>query len=89
MKKNLAALTTAIGLFVGAVPTFAHHSFAAEYDRDKPVKVKGVATKVEWTNPHIWFFVDVKDAAGKITNWGFSGGAPGMLMRRRSSGLSC
>lgn len=61
----------------------AHHSFAAEFDRSKPIKVTGVVTKVEWANPHIWFYVDVKDeATGKVTNWGFSGGAPGQLQRR-------
>ena len=60
----------------------AHHSFAAEYDDQKPLKVTGVVTKVEWQNPHIWFYVDVKDEAGKVTNWAFSGGAPGQLMRR-------
>jgi hypothetical protein len=61
----------------------AHHSFAAEFDGTKPIKVTGVVTKVEWQNPHIWFYVDVKDAAtGKVTNWAFSGGAPGQLQRR-------
>ena len=60
----------------------AHHSFVAEYDRNQPVKVSGVVTKVEWTNPHIWFYVDVKDEQGKVTNWGFSAGPPGVLQRR-------
>jgi hypothetical protein len=82
MKKRLAVFTTALGLLFNTAPLFAHHSFSAEYDRDKPVKVKGVVTKLEWTNPHIWFFVDVKDESGKVTNWGFSGGPPGMLQRR-------
>jgi hypothetical protein len=82
MKKNLAAFGAVLGLLVYAAPMLAHHAFSAEYDRDKPVKVKGVVTKVEWTNPHIWFFVDVTDENGKVTNWGFSGGPPGMLQRR-------
>jgi hypothetical protein len=68
-------------LFLSA-PLLAHHAFSAEYDNTKPVKVQGVVSKVEWKNPHIWFYVDVKDAAGKVTTWGFSGGPPGMLQRR-------
>ena len=67
---------------LSALPLLAHHSFSAEYDDSKPVKVTGVVTKVEWQNPHIWFYVDSKDEAGKITHWAFSGGAPGQLMRR-------
>lgn len=59
-----------------------HHSFSAEYDETHPVQVSGTVTKVEWENPHIWYYVDVKGADGKVTNWGFSGGAPGQLMRR-------
>src|SRR6202161_1332625 len=69
-------------VFLMSIPMFAHHSFASEYDDSKPVKVTGVVTKVEWLNPHIWFYVDVKDEKGKVTNWAFSGGAPGQLMRR-------
>lgn len=75
----VVALLAAIA---AASPVLAHHSFVAEYDGDKPVKVTGVVTKVEWMNPHIWFFVDVTDEAGTVTNWGFSGGAPGILQRR-------
>lgn len=72
----------AASLFASALPVLAHHSFAAEYDETKPIKVTGVVTKVEWLNPHIWFYVDVKDDKGNVTNWAFSGGAPGQLMRR-------
>ena len=63
-------------------PLAAHHSFAAEFDDSKPVKMTGVIKKVEWTNPHIWFYLDVKNTDGSVTTWGFSGGAPGQLMRR-------
>lgn len=71
------------GVFLMSIPTFAHHSsFASEYDDSKPLKVTGVVTKVEWLNPHIWFYVDVKDDTGKTVYWAFSGGAPGQLMRR-------
>jgi len=66
----------------GSTPLLAHHSFAAEYDDTKPIKVMGTVTKVEWQNPHIWFYVDVKGEDGKVTNYAFSGGAPGQLMRR-------
>jgi hypothetical protein len=70
------------GLFLVASTLAAHHSFVAEYDRNQPVTVTGVVTKVQWTNPHIWFFVDVKNEDGTVTNWGFSGGAPTILLRR-------
>ena len=64
------------------VTVLAHHSAIAEYDLEKPVKISGTVTRVEWSNPHIWFFVDVKNPDGTVTNWGFSGGAPGVLQRR-------
>ena len=76
-------LTCVAALLLAAPPPLvAHHSFVAEYDGDQPVKVGGMVTKVEWTNPHIWFYVDVKDEQGRVTNWGFSGGPPGVLQRR-------
>jgi hypothetical protein len=79
MTRNL--LTVAI-LLVIAAPVLGHHSEAAEYDSTKPVKVTGILKKVEWQNPHVWFYVDVKDENGKIITWGFSGAPPGALMRR-------
>lgn len=76
------ALSFFLILSASSVPALAHHSFAAEYDDTKPIKVTGTVTKVEWQNPHIWFYVDVKGDDGKVTNYAFSGGAPGQLMRR-------
>ena len=81
MMRILLALLV-VGLISLSRPVLAHHSEAAEYDSNKPVKVTGTLTKVEWQNPHIWFYVDVKEADGKITTWGFSSGPPGSLMRR-------
>ena len=79
--KMTAALAAAFVVIVGG-PILAHHSFATEYDKTKPVSVTGVVKKVEWKNPHIWFYVDVKDARGKVVTWGFSGGPPAFLMRQ-------
>ena len=80
--KTRIALLLASAFLAAAAPLAAHHSFAAEYDGTKPVKVTGTLTKVEWTNPHIWFYLDVKDEAGKLTHWGFSAAPPGVLLRR-------
>jgi hypothetical protein len=81
MNARILSAVVLTGL-AAALPMAAHHSFAAEYDADKPVKVTGVVTKVEWLNPHIWFYVDEKTGDGTIVHWAFSGGAPGQLMRR-------
>ena len=81
MRRMMKTLVAAL-LVTAPVAIAAHHSFVAEYDRGRPVKVTGTVTKVEWQNPHIWFYVDVKDDAGKVVNWAFSGGPPGVLQRR-------
>ena len=68
---------------IAAAPSIrAHQSFSSEFDDTKPVKLTGTVTKVEWLNPHVWFFVDVRNTDGTVTNWAFSAGAPGQLMRR-------
>lgn len=82
MIRVLLLLVAGFILALAGRPVVAHHSEAAEYDSNKPVKVTGVITKVEWLNPHVWFYVDVKDASGKVTTWGFSNAPPGALMRR-------
>ena len=81
MRTKLAVLLVGVGLLLAARPVVAHHAFAAEFDADKPVKLTGAVTKVEWTNPHTWFYIDVKDETGKVTNWGLEMGSPNGLMR--------
>jgi hypothetical protein len=71
----------AMGLLGAAVPMLAHHSFSAEFDSSKPVTLKGNVTKVDWLNPHIWIYLDVKDDAGKVAHWQCEGGAPNSLTR--------
>ncbi len=68
-------------LFTGRL-ALAHHAEAAEFDFKKPVKITGVLSKVQWMNPHIWFYLDVKDQNGKVTTWGFSGLPPSVLVRK-------
>ena len=81
MKPYLSLI--AAGLMLTAVaPMVAHHSVDAEFDRTKPVKVTGTVTKVDWMNPHIWFYLDVKDNAGKVAKWQFEGGPPNALKRQ-------
>ena len=85
MSRNLLVWVLALGfgLSLAAVPLLAHHSFAAEFDGAKPVKVTGKVVKVEWQNPHIWFYIDGKDeTTGRTAVWSFSAGPPATMARR-------
>ena len=75
-------VVAAFAMVVTATPAMAHHSFAAEFDANQPVQLKGTVTKIEWMNPHAYFYIDVKDAAGKVTTWGLEMGSPNGLMRQ-------
>ena len=79
---TLSFATVLAVVLATASPASAHHSFAAEYDDQKPLKITGTLTKVDWMNPHIWYYVDVKNPDGSVTSWAISGGAPGQLQRR-------
>jgi uncharacterized protein DUF6152 len=74
--------TVALGVMLAATSAVAHHSFSSEYDASKPVTLTGVVTKVEWLNPHVYFYINVKDESGKITNWALEMGAPSGLQRQ-------
>ena len=82
--RNMKFAVVAAGalMLLASVPAIAHHSFAAEFDATKPVKLTGTVTKIEWMNPHAYFYIDVKEADGKVTNWGMEMGSPNGLMRQ-------
>jgi hypothetical protein len=82
MRKILAVWLSAIGLLCGAGTVAAHHGFAAEYDRSKTIELTGTVTKFEWTNPHAWLFIDVKNEDGTVTSWGFEMSSPNVLFRK-------
>jgi hypothetical protein len=82
MNGRLAALLAACAIAGTTLPMSAHHSFAAEFDRDKPITLTGTVTKLEWTNPHARIYIDVKDQKGNVVNWDFELGPPNGLMRR-------
>ena len=82
MKGRLISAVAAIAMMAGAASVMAHHSFAAEFDANKPVKLTGTVTKIEWMNPHAYFYIDVKDASGTVESWGLEMGSPNGLMRQ-------
>jgi hypothetical protein len=82
MRKTLAVWLSAIGLLCSAGTVAAHHGFAAEYDTSKTLKLTGTITKFEWTNPHAWFYIDVKNDDGTVTNWAFEMSSPNVLYRK-------
>ena len=82
MKKALLVLAAAGLALLAAAPARAHHAFAAEFDADKPIKLKGTVTKMEWINPHAWIRIDVLGDDGKVTPWMIEGAAPNALLRR-------
>jgi hypothetical protein len=81
LKTRLFGLFAVAGL-TAAIPAHAHHSFAAEFDGSKSLRITGTITRIEWSNPHSYFFIDVKDEKGNVANWGCEGAGPGALTRR-------
>lgn len=79
---TLASVATLVGALGASVQALAHHSFAAEFDATKAIELRGVVTKVEWTNPHTYFFIEVENDAGEYDEWALEMGSPNGLMRR-------
>lgn len=82
MRKWLWGIVLGTGVLSVAMPAMAHHAFSAEFDANKPVKLRGTVTKMEWVNPHTWIHVDVMEPDGKVTSWMIEGGPPTGLIRR-------
>ena len=80
--KTLVAAVAGLGLFLAASLGTAHHSFSAQFDAEKPLMMIGTVTKVEWRNPHAWFYIDVEDKDGNVANWGMELASPNTLMRQ-------
>lgn len=82
MRSTLFSALALVSAFLFAAPVIAHHGFSVEFDESKPVTLTGVVTKMEFMNPHIYFYVDVKDASGRVVNWAFEGSPPNILYRQ-------
>jgi hypothetical protein len=81
MRSRLAVALVCAGCLLAGARALAHHAFAAEFDINKPISLRGMVIKMEWINPHSWIHIDVKDADGKVTSWMIEGGSPNSLLR--------
>ena len=80
--RTIYGVVAGLGLLVAPIAVHAHHAFAAEFDANKPVKLRGTVVKMEWINPHTWMHIEVKEPDGKVTQWAIEGGAPNAMFRR-------